>query len=62
LSAYYQAGERTASEFGSKKIRGRKDIVGKASESNFIVAEGRQDGIAPLKLKKKIRPFSAPRH
>ena len=35
LSAYYQVGDRTASDFGNKKIRGRRYINFKASESNF---------------------------
>ena len=35
---------------------------GKASESNFAAGDGEQESLAPPKLKKKIRPYSAPRH
>ena len=62
LSAYYQVGDRTASEFGSKKTRGRMNTNGKASESNFAAGEGGHEIIAAQKPKKKIRPYSAPRH
>ena len=54
----YQGPDRnTISEFGGKSKR--KGMGSKASEGQFGEYNG---AIAPPKLKKKIRPFSAPRH
>ena len=62
FSTYYAEGDkRTISDFEKRK-RSKKLLTSKASDSNFA---GDQYGqLAPPKLggKKKIRPFSAPRH
>lgn len=55
---YYGGDNRTISEFGGKK-KSQRALGSKASEVQF----GDNGGVmAPPKLKKKIRPFSAPRH
>ena len=62
FSTYYNEGDkRTISDFGQRK-RSKKMLTSKASDSNF--AGDHYGQIAPPKLgaKKKIRPFSAPRH
>lgn len=62
FSTYYNENDkRTISDFGKRK-RSKKLLTSKASDSNFA---GDQYGqLAPPRLggKKKIRPFSAPRH
>ena len=63
FSTYYAgADNRTISEFGGRK-RGKKGtmLTSKASESNFGNDQFGQ--MLPPKIgRKKIRPFSAPRH
>ena len=55
---YYQGDNRTISEFGGKR-KSQRGLGTKGSEVQF----GDHGAmVAPPKLKKKIRPFSAPRH
>ena len=55
---YYGGDNRTISEYGVNK-KSKRGLGSRASEVQF----GDQVGVeAPPKLKKKIRPFSAPRH
>ena len=63
FSTYYNEGEkRTISDFGKRK-RSKKMLTSKASDSNFAYDQYGQ--LVPPKLgggRRKIRPFSAPRH
>lgn len=52
---------KTVSEFGNKKRKSKFVTGSKNSEGPYGQRDGRY-GAQPPRLKKKIRPFSAPRH
>ena len=56
-SQAFYGDNRTISEYGVKKSR--KTLGSKFSEGGYA---GGYEGVAPPRLKKKVRPFSAPRH